>query len=397
MRSNNRPVRPFVWMLFIFIFSLSAFAQTSAFTYQGKLTDGVTAANGTYEMQFKLFDAASAGTQIGSVITNNSVAVASGVFTVNLDFGSSPFTGANRWLEIGVRKAPDPPGFTTLTPRQQITSSPYSIRTLSAVSADSLSNACVGCVDDAKITSVSGGKVTGTVANATTATNNVLKSGDTMTGALTLPANGLNVGTNQIFTSGNNVGIGTSTVTEKLQVNGNISIPATNNYLYNAPKTYRLTIGAPTFVSVNPSVYQGRIDDGFSSANVNGLNSLWATGGTPGSVAYFVAPVQLPDAATITAFRAQLIKNGGSFQSVVELFRTDSTGYLANTAQLIATATTTSSGGGVAYVNASSVNAAYNVVDNTNYHYFIRYSGEQNTQNLRILLAQITYQVLKTN
>jgi hypothetical protein len=383
--------------LFVFLCSISVFAQTSAFTYQGRLTDGATAANGTYEMQFKLYDAASAGAQIGSTATNNSVAVANGIFTVNLDFGSSPFTGANRWLEIGVRKATDPPGFTTLTPRQQLTSSPYSIRTLSAVSADSLSNACVGCVDNAKINTVDGGKVTGTVASATTATNNVLKSGDTMTGALTLPANGLTVGTNQIFTSGNNVGIGTSTVTEKLQVNGNIVIPAANNYLYNAPKTYRLTVGAAAFVSVNPSVYQGRIDDGFVSANINGLNSLWATGGTPGLVAYFIAPVQLPDAATITAFRGQLIKNGGSLPSVIELYRTDSTGYLANTAQLIATATTSSSGGGVAYVSAGSVNTSFNLVDNTNYQYFIRYSGEQNTQNLRILLTQITYQVSKVD
>lgn len=156
----------------IFVCSFGVQAQTTAFTYQGRLTDGVMAANGTYQMEFKLFDALAAGGQIGSTITNNTVSVVNGVFTVNLDFGSSPFTtGANRWLEISVRKAADSPGFTLLTPRQQITSSPYSLRTLSATSADGLSAACVGCVTDAQINTVSGSKITGAVTNATNATN----------------------------------------------------------------------------------------------------------------------------------------------------------------------------------------------------------------------------------
>jgi hypothetical protein len=194
MTSNNYPVRPFVWMLFIFIFSVSVYAQTTAFTYQGKLTDGVNAATGTYQMQFKLYDAVSAGTQIGATITNNTVTVANSVFTVNLDFGSSPFTGADRWLEIGVRKAADPPGFTTLTPRQQLTSSPYSVKTISATSADSLSAVCVGCVTNAQINSVDGSKVTGSTLTNINASN--LASGTVadarLTGNVTLQGNSFN-------------------------------------------------------------------------------------------------------------------------------------------------------------------------------------------------------------
>jgi hypothetical protein len=143
----------------------TARAQTPTFTYQGRLTDAVNPAS-TYEMQFSLFGSLAGNDQIGSTITNSSVAVTGGVFTVQLDFSpATPFTtGADRWLQIAVRKASDPPGFTTLTPRQQITSSPYSIRTLSANAADSLSSACVGCVTDAHVNSVSGSKLTGTVA-----------------------------------------------------------------------------------------------------------------------------------------------------------------------------------------------------------------------------------------
>src|SRR6478752_1282036 len=147
-------------------------AQTSIFTYQGKLDDAAAAANGTYQMQFALFS--SGGTQIGSTLTFDgsslpAVQVTNGIFTVQLDFGSSPFTsGADRYLEISVKHAADP-GYTTLTPRQQLTASPYSIRTLAAGTADALSSNCVGCVTDAQINGVDGAKVTGSVANATNA------------------------------------------------------------------------------------------------------------------------------------------------------------------------------------------------------------------------------------
>ena len=51
-------------------------------------------------------------------------------------------------------------------------------------------------------------------------TGKVAKSGDTMTGALTLPANGLTVGTDQLVATGGNVGIGTTSPTFNLDVSG---------------------------------------------------------------------------------------------------------------------------------------------------------------------------------
>jgi len=90
------------------------------------------------------------------------VTITKGVFSVRLDFGASAFPGLDRFLEIGVRPAGGG-AFTTLAPRQQISWTPYAIRTLSAASADALSAACVGCVHDAQIDSVAGSKVTGTI------------------------------------------------------------------------------------------------------------------------------------------------------------------------------------------------------------------------------------------
>lgn len=118
----------------------AVFGQATAFNYQGKLTDGGSPANGNYQFQFKLFDALSGGAQIGSTISDISITVVNGVFGVKLDFGANALTGANRWLEISVRRNSSET-YITLSPREQIASSPYSVRTLSAASADVATNA----------------------------------------------------------------------------------------------------------------------------------------------------------------------------------------------------------------------------------------------------------------
>jgi hypothetical protein len=119
-------------------------AQTTAFTYQGRLSDSSMAASGTYDFQFALYDAASGGTQQPDAspvtVTRSGVDVNSGVFTMPLDFGAEAFPGADRFLEIRVKR-PAESTYTTLTPRQQVTSTPYSIRAVSAGTADTANDA----------------------------------------------------------------------------------------------------------------------------------------------------------------------------------------------------------------------------------------------------------------
>ena len=74
------------------LFVCAAFAQTTAFTYQGSLNTSGTPASGNYDFQFALFDAASGGAQLGTTQTLNGVVVTNGVFAVSLDFGNQ-FTG----------------------------------------------------------------------------------------------------------------------------------------------------------------------------------------------------------------------------------------------------------------------------------------------------------------
>ncbi len=158
----------FIVLVFI-LGATAALAQTTAFTYQGKLVENGNLANTNYDFQFKLFDTATIGTgaQQGSTQMLTNVAVTNGIFTVNLDFGvcATCFNGANRFLEISVKQTSGGV-FTTLGPRQQITSTPYAVKSLNAANAttaDGLSVSCVSCVTSNQIASVNGSAVTGTI------------------------------------------------------------------------------------------------------------------------------------------------------------------------------------------------------------------------------------------
>lgn len=103
----------------------------TAWTYQGRLMDANSTANGLYDFQFKLYDSdkSPVSEQIGSDVNKPDVDVIDGYFTVELDFGSDPnvFNGQARWLQIGVWPVGDANAFTILYPRQQVTPTPYAI------------------------------------------------------------------------------------------------------------------------------------------------------------------------------------------------------------------------------------------------------------------------------
>src|SRR5689334_65223 len=69
------------------VIELAAAPIPTTFTYQGKLSEGGTPATGIYDLRFALFDAASAGANLGGPIALNDVGVTNGLFTVQLDFG----------------------------------------------------------------------------------------------------------------------------------------------------------------------------------------------------------------------------------------------------------------------------------------------------------------------
>lgn len=116
-----------------------AAAQTplsASFTYQGSLTHSGLPATGTADMRFKLWDAATGGSQLGTTKTFDGaganpppVALADGLFSVELNFGAAAYNGDERWLEIAVRNPAGTGAYTTLAPRQHVTAAPYAIQT----------------------------------------------------------------------------------------------------------------------------------------------------------------------------------------------------------------------------------------------------------------------------
>ncbi|MCX5691249.1 MAG: hypothetical protein NTV94_15925, partial [Planctomycetota bacterium] len=112
----------------------------------GELSIFSSPPTGQFDLRFRLYDAASTGTQIGTTLCAPNVSVVNGKFTVALDFGAA-FSGQQRYLEIEVRPEtglgcdPGDISFSTLSPRQQVTATPSAQFALSAASATTAINA----------------------------------------------------------------------------------------------------------------------------------------------------------------------------------------------------------------------------------------------------------------
>ncbi len=108
------------------------FAQTTAFSYQGSLSESGQSATGVYDFKFSLFADPTAGTSLATEIAANDLGVTNGLFNVFLDYGASAFDGSERYLEVSVRPGASTGAYTTLLPRQRIAASPNAIQAGSA-------------------------------------------------------------------------------------------------------------------------------------------------------------------------------------------------------------------------------------------------------------------------
>ncbi len=121
-------------------------AMGSAFSYQGRLTDGGDPAEGAYDFEFRLFDSIEGDNQVGVTRRIDGLEVVGGYFATELDFGSAPFAGESRWLDVGVRSGAleDPNDFTVLTPRQAVTAAPYALYAANSPDSDMLAGLSCG-------------------------------------------------------------------------------------------------------------------------------------------------------------------------------------------------------------------------------------------------------------
>jgi len=151
-RSNAMKTKVFVLGLFLAVFFLVSLSYAQEMemigmpgyapvpqkiNYQGKITiDGQIPPNQNYSMTFSIYDALTEGTQLWT--ENQTVYVENGVFSVLLgDFTLIPFgvfNGDTRYLQVTVNGTP-------LTPRKEMVSVPYALRSSGRFTcpADSLS------------------------------------------------------------------------------------------------------------------------------------------------------------------------------------------------------------------------------------------------------------------
>ena len=232
-------------VLFLIALATIARAQSTAFTYQGRLNDAGSPATGVHDFRFRLFDAASAGTQLGNATCVDNLTVTDGVFTATLDFGARFASGTPRFLEISVRRdtgltCANDTGFQTLTPRQPVSPTPQAQHAASAFSLAAPDGTPAVRVDAA-------GQVT--IGAATPRAKFHIDSGDLYAG---LPGNGWFVHTRSTFngdfmhitdttagipqfqhglvlTKAGNVGIGTTAPRDALEVFGDVRLGATGS------------------------------------------------------------------------------------------------------------------------------------------------------------------------
>jgi hypothetical protein len=212
---------------FLLLLSGSIHAEPlgTAFTYQGRLIDANEPADGLYDLQFTLYDAMTEGAVVGSAVNKADMNVTDGYITVELDFGSV-FDGNNRWLQIGIRPGAliDPSAYTVLTPRQKVTPTPYALHAKSVSAPLALTAAAPAGTSVLGVGSTGEGVAIG--ASSRDGDIGMLgKNGSAVVGMSSTGFAGYFSGKG--YFSGN-VGIGTTTPSEKLTVE-NGTIMATNS------------------------------------------------------------------------------------------------------------------------------------------------------------------------
>lgn len=134
-------LQPLETLGFSLYHGIRAGGSNAGFTYQGKLESAGEPYTGTGDVQFKILDAATGGATVMPVFVVPGVAFNKGLFSARVPADASTFDpGADRWLEVAVRTPGGSGSFTTLTPRQRMTSAPTALAAMTARTAATAAN-----------------------------------------------------------------------------------------------------------------------------------------------------------------------------------------------------------------------------------------------------------------
>jgi len=279
-------MKPFKYSVLTFVALIclltvsTAFAQGTAFTYQGRLNTVGGAASGSYDLTFTVYGSTNLlDTSVAGPLTNSAVAVSNGLFTVTLDFGGGVFSGDPRWLEIGVRTNGNGT-FSTLSPRQALLPAPY------AIAAGNL----IGSLPAAQLSGVYTNGVTfnnpsnSFAGNGGGLTNlNTVVNGLATTNYVNAITNGLAT-TNYVNTATNNFGnsvavVMTNAANQFTGIHTNSTYYGNGIGLTNIPTSgVNNFLGSVTNVVINQSYVTATIMNGLATTNyVNAITNGLAT------------------------------------------------------------------------------------------------------------------------
>jgi hypothetical protein len=210
MKHKNHNRQLFSILLSIMLFAVSIAAQTTAFSYQGRLVEAGNPVTGTRIFSFTLFDENGAAIPGATVV--QTLSVTNGIFNTSLNFGAGAFPGANRALEIAVKiNAND--SFTILNLRQTILAAPYAIKSKSSDTAINAVN--LGGLDASQFVKFDG---SGNVGISTTGTGSKL----TVAGVIESTAGGIKF---PDATTQTTAGLTSITTNSTLNGNGTSALP----------------------------------------------------------------------------------------------------------------------------------------------------------------------------
>ena len=216
-------------------------------SYQGVLRDATSGdlLDGAFAVQFLLWDAATGGALVWS--ETQSVAVTDGLFKVSLGSGAATFAAVGVTFDqqywLGIKVGTDP----EMIPRIPLESAPYSLAAESVVGTGNVFTSSgrvgIGTTTPVAKLEIASPDLDGIrLADSLSGIRRIwLINAEALGGAINLyDASGViqakirgydpGTGVQAFFTAGN-VGIGTTTPTEKLEVSGNILINDTDLYL----------------------------------------------------------------------------------------------------------------------------------------------------------------------
>ncbi|MES2837317.1 MAG: hypothetical protein V4667_07330 [Bacteroidota bacterium] len=184
-----------------------------------------------------------------------------------------------------------------------------------------------------------------------------------------------------------NVGIGITNPSSKLEVVGDVEIPATNDYKYSTPKTYYYTISPGEFTSNSEINYSmGRVVD----ATTGSVTYAYFANGVATSQGYATAGVHLPDGAKITKFSAWLYNNDLSVTNIPTVYLLRRT-LTSGTYGIIASCSLATVSTAITRVDDNA--PANIIVDNLSYPYVVTFLADQASSTLRLYTVQIEYTV----